>query len=137
MLSILPALTLRLQQIPVLADWDVRTNLQPADRRALPAVDVRCTRARVADRKTGAVLLSPEWTVTLVLRRAADAGDVLDAALADVIEALHNWAPGKHGGRGWERLGLLDVSEPDFADEGMAGYTLTFSTAATYMGLQQ
>lgn len=137
MLSLLPALTLRLQSIPALSGWDVRNNAEPANRSALPAVDVRCTRARVADRKTGAVMLSPEWTATLVMRRAADAAAVLDTALAAVIEALHSWAPGEHGGRGWERLALLDVSEPDFFDEGLAGYTLTFGTAAMYRGQEQ
>ena len=137
MLSILPALTLRLQSIPALAGWDVRNNIEPANRSALPAADVRCTRARVADRKTGAVMLSPEWTVTLVLRRAADAAAVLDEALAAVLAQLQGWSPGQHGGRGWERLSLLDVSEPDFFDEGLAGYTLTFGTAAMYRGEEQ
>lgn len=137
MLAILPALKLRLQEVPVLGAWDVRTNLEAADRRVLPAVDVRCTRARVADRNTGAVLISPEWTVTLVLRRGVDAGALLDDALDAVIGALHSWPPGQHGGRGWERLALLDVTEPDFADEGMAGYTLTFGTAAMYRGQEQ
>ena len=134
MLAILPALTARLRQMPALVTWDVRSHVEPADRRTLPAVDVRCSRARVADRSTGAVVVSPEWTITLVLRRAADAAQDLDAALADVIGVLHNWAPGKHGGRGWERLALMDVSEPDFADDGVAGYTLTFGTSAMYRG---
>lgn len=134
MLSILPALKLRLQELPPLGAWDVRTGLDATDRRVLPAADVRCSGARVADRKTGAVALSPEWTVTLVLRRGEGAADVLDEAMAAVIESLHNWAPGQHGGRGWERFALLDIAEPDFGDEGLAGYRLTFGTAAMYRG---
>lgn len=138
MLSILPALTLRLQSIPALAGWDVRNNIEFADRELKkPTVDVRCTRASVADRKTTAVMLSAEWTVTLVVRRAADAAAVLDAALDAVITGLHGWPPGQHGERGWERLGLLGVSEPDFFETGLAGYTLIFDTAARYQGDEQ
>ena len=136
MLALTTPLKDRLQALPQLTGWAVRTGTDAADRRVLPVADVRCTGARVADRKTGAVLVSPEWTVTLVLRRADDAADQLDAAMTAVIEAVHGWAPGKHSGRGWERLALLDISEPVFGDEGLAGYELTFGTAATYMGQQ-
>lgn len=136
MLALTAPLKERLQALPQLTGWAVRTGTDAADRRVLPVADVRCTGARVADRKTGAVLIAPEWTITLALRRADDAADQLDAAMDAVIESVHGWAPGKHGGRGWERLALMDISEPAFGDEGLAGYQLTFGTAATYMGQQ-
>ena len=134
MLALTAPLMLRLQHLPQLAGWDVRTNIEPAPRDKYPAADVRCTGAQVADSKTGALMLSPQWAVTLVRRRSADAAELLDAALAAVIESLHSWAPGQHGGRGWERLVLLDVSEAVFTDDGLAGYQLTFGTSAMYRG---
>lgn len=136
MLSLAAPIKARLQALSALTGWVVRTGTDAADRSVVPVADVRCTGAGVSDRKTGAVLVSPEWSVTLVLRRSDTAADQLDTALAAVIEALHSWPPGKQGGRGWERLALINISEPDFADEGLAGYRLTFSTAATYMGQQ-
>ena len=60
--------------------------------------------------------------------------DQIDAALAAVIGSVHNWAPGQAGGRGWERLTLNRITEPLFPDEGLAGYELGFTTAATYHG---
>lgn len=134
MLCLTAPLKTRLQALPQLTGWAVRTGTENADRRVLPAADVRCTSAQVGDRKTGALMLSPAWAITLVLRRADDAADLLDAALEAVIESLHSWAPGQHGGRGWERLALLDVSEAMFTDDGLAGYQLTFGTAAMYRG---
>lgn len=134
MLAITAPLKSRLQALPALSGWAVRTGTDAADRSVVPVADLRCTGARVADRKTGAVLVSPEWTVQLVVRRSGTAANQLDAAMAAVIEALHGWAPGKQGARSWERLALTDISEPNFADEGFAGYQLTFATAATYMG---
>ena len=134
MLSLTAPLKTRLQALPQLTGWVVRTGTDNADRRVLPVADVRCTGARVGDRKTGALMLSPEWTVTLARRRAGGATDLLGAALEAVIESLHSWAPGQHGGRGWERLALLDVSEAMFTDDGLAGYQLTFGTSAMYRG---
>lgn len=136
MLALEPLLKTRLQSLPALTGWAVRTGTESADRRLVPAADVRCTGAQVPDSKTGAVMVSPEWTVTLVVRRSDDAAAQLDAAFAGVIASLHNWAPGQHGGRGWEPLRLGRVSEPNFADEGLAGYELLFSTAGSYMGQQ-
>ena len=124
----------RLQALPQLTGWQVRLGTDNADRRSLPAVDVRCTGANVADSRTGAAMVSPEWTATLVARRGPDAADLLDAAFAAVFGSLHNWAPGPHGGRGWEALRTVRVQEPAFADEGVVGYEITFSTAARYIG---
>jgi hypothetical protein len=58
----------------------------------------------------------------------------LDVAFAATFASLHNWAPGQHGGRGWEALRTVRVQEPAFADEGVVGYEITFSTAARYIG---
>lgn len=136
MLAIEPPLKARLQALPQLTGWAVRMGTEHADRRAVPAVDVRCAGASVPDRKSGAVMVAPEWQITLVLRRGVDAAAMLDAALAAVITSLHNWQPGQHGGRGWEPLALSRVTEPLLSDEGLTGYELTFTTGARYMGQQ-
>lgn len=136
MLAIATPLKARLVALPALTGYDVRASTEPIDRRTVPAVDVRCAGAGVADSKTGAAMVTPEWAVTIVVRRSAAAADQLDAAFAAVFESLHGWAPGQHGGRGWERLTLQRVTEPAFADEGLAGLELTFSTGARYMGQQ-
>lgn len=134
MLALTAPIKARLQALPQLTGWDVRTGTEPADRSRMPAVDVRCNGAGVADSRTGAAMVAPEWTVTLVVRRSATAADELDAAFAAVFESLHNWAPGQHGGRGWEPLRLQRVTEPAFAEEGLVGCELTFATGAAYKG---
>lgn len=136
MLAIEPPLKARLQALPQLTGWAVRMGTEHADRRVVPAVDVRCAGASVPDRKAGAVMVAPEWQITLVLRRGVDAAAMLDAALAAVITSLHNWQPGQHGGRGWEPLALSRVTESLLSDEGLTGYELTFTTGARYMGQQ-
>lgn len=132
MLALEPHLKARLQTLPALTGWAVRTGTELTDRRVVPAADVRCTGAQVPDSKTGAVMVAPEWTVTLVVRRSDEAANQLDAAFAAVIASLHNWAPGQHGGRGWEPLKLVRVTEPQFVDEGLAGCELLFTTGARY-----
>lgn len=134
MLAIATPLQTRLAALPALTGWQVRLRTDTADRRSLPAVDLGCTGAGVADSKTGAVMIAPEWTATLMVRRGADAPAQIDPALEAVIASLHGWMPGKLGGRGWEALRLVSVQEPAFADEGVVGYELTFATAANYMG---
>ena len=134
MLALTTPIKQRLQAIPALTGWAVRSGTDAVDRRPLPAVDVRCSDARVSERKTSAVMLAPQWTVTLATRRGPDAADMLDAALAAVIESLHGWAPGLHGGRGWERLEVIGAAEPAFGEEGIASYQITFATAALYRG---
>ena len=136
MLALTTPLKTRLQALPVLTGWDVRTGTEHADRSLLPAVDVRCNGASVADGRAGACMVAPEWTVTLVVRRSATAADELDAAFAAVFESLHNWQPGTHGGRGWEPLRLQRATEPAFADDGLVGCELTFTTGARYLGQQ-
>lgn len=134
MLALAAPLKARLQALPALTGWQVRLGTDSADRRSLPAVDVRCTGASVLDSRTGAAMVAPEWTATLMARRDGDAAALLDAAFAAVFGSLHNWAPGQHGGRGWEALRAVRVQEPAYADEGVTGYEITFTTAARYMG---
>lgn len=137
MLALATPLKTRLQTLAQLTGWDVRVGTELADRRQVPAADVRCSVAGVADSRTGAAMVAPEWTVTLVVRRSDTAADELDAAFAAVCASLHAWQPGQVAGRGWEPLALQRVTEPLFADEGLAGCELTFRTAARYMGHQQ
>ena len=134
MLSLTTPIKTRLQALPALTGWAVRTNAEDADRATVPAADLRCLGASVADRRGSGVLVSPEWTVTLVVRRSATAAQEIDAALAAVIEALHGWMPGQQQGRGWEPLALARISEPMLATEGLVGYELAFSTTALYRG---
>ncbi len=134
MLSLTAPIKTRLQALPALTGWAVRTNAEDADRATVPAADLRCLGASVADRRGSGVLVSPEWTVTLVVRRSATAAQEIDAALAAVIEALHGWMPGQQQGRGWEPLALTRISEPMLATEGLVGYELAFSTTALYRG---
>lgn len=134
MLSLTAPIKTRLQTLPALTGWAVRTNAEDADRATVPAADLRCLGASVADRRGSGVLVSPEWTVALVVRRSATAAQEIDAALAAVIEALHGWMPGQQQGRGWEPLALTRISEPMLATEGLVGYELAFSTTALYRG---
>lgn len=135
MLAISTPVKARLQALPALTGWAVRLGHEEADRRLLPAVDVRCSGAAVTTRSSStATQLSPEWQITLVVKRGDEAAEQIDAALQAVIGSLHNWQPGQQGGRGWERLVLTRITEPVFDQSGVAGYELGFTTAATYHG---
>lgn len=133
MLALTTPLKSRLQALPALTGWAVRMGTELADRRIVPAVDMRCTGAAVPDSKTGAVMVQPEWTATLIVRRSDEAADQLDAAFAALIASLQNWQPGPLGGRGWEPLRLARVTEPLFAEEGLAGIEIAFHTGARYL----
>lgn len=134
MLAITASLKARLAALSVLTGWSVRTGTEQVDRRAVPAVDMRCGGAAVADSRTGAVMVAPEWTITLIVKRGDGAADQIDTAFAAVVECLHNWKPGQQGGRGWESLSLVRVTEPLFDDAGVVGCELVFTTGARYMG---
>ena len=75
------------------------------------------------------------------LRAQGHAGEVilitafadLDTAFAAVVASLHNWAPGTHGGRAWQRLQLQQVQR-EATDQGLVAYSLTFKTSARYDG---
>lgn len=135
MLALIAPLKARLDKLPQLTGWDKRTNTEEVDRSKVPAVDIRCVGA-TASAKAGAVTLSAQWRITLVVERGSAAAEKLDTAMGAVICSLHGWQPGQHGGRGWNQLALLSATEPDFASEGVVGYELTFSTAGLYEGQQ-
>lgn len=125
----------RLQALPALAGWTVRTSTDLEDRDTPHrAVDVRVPGGGVAGVRSGAVMVQPGWSLVLAVRRSATAANELEAAFAAVIEAMHGWAPGPHAGRGWEPLQLAAVADAVFADAGLAGVELTFSTQALYRG---
>ena len=136
MLALINPIKTRLETLPQLAGWHVRTNVEAADRRQLPAVDLRCVGAAASATKSGAVMVSPQWLVTLVIERGDTAAGQLDPAMSAVICALHGWQPGDFGGRGWEAMALVRITEPEFASEGVVGYELTFSTSGLYTGQQ-
>lgn len=133
MLALATPLKLRLQALPALTGWSVRTNTDDADRSVMPLADVRCIGAAVADSKAMAVMLAPRWQVTLVVRRSNTAAEQIDQALSAVIGSLLGWRAGELGGRGWEPFTLDGVTEPMLPEEGLVGYQVTFATAARYM----
>lgn len=133
MLALANPIKLRLQALPQLVGWDVRTSAEDADRRAIPMADVRCPGAVVADPKMGAVMLAPRWQITLVVRRGEEAAERIDQALSAVICSLLGWNAGEHGGRRWTPFTIDSVTEPMLADEGLIGYQITFATAASYI----
>ena len=134
MLSLATPLKSRLQALPALTGWAVRTNAEDADRSTVPMADVRCIGAAVADAKASAVMLAPRWQVTLVVRRSDTAAEQIDQALSAVINSLLGWRAGELGGRGWEPFTLDSITEPMLPDDGLVGYQVTFATAARYMG---
>lgn len=133
MLALADLIKLRIQSLPGLTGWDVRTSTEDCDRRQIPSADIRCVGAAVADAKASAVMLAPRWQVTLVVRRGEEAAQLIDQALSDVICSLLGWRAGDIGGRGWEPFTLDGVTEPMLPEEGLVGYQITFATAARYM----
>lgn len=133
MLALANPIKLRLLDLPELGTWAVRTNTEDADRTVVPAADVRCIGAD-ASAQRGGVMVGPVWQVELVVRRGDTAADQLDQALSAVICSLQGWQPGGHGGRGWEALSLVRITEPVYADVGLVGYELSFSTSGLYTG---
>lgn len=136
MLALAMPIKLRLTLLPQLAGWDVRTNTEYADRTVFPAADVRCVGANANASKTGGVMVGPTWQLSLVMKRSDTAADRLDQVMTAVIHSLHGWQPGCHGGRGWEPLQLTSITEPIYADPGVVGYELNFSTSGLYTGQQ-
>lgn len=128
------AIKSRLQALPALGGWSVRVGSEGGERQTLPALDLRCAGARVADSKSGAVQVAPQWLLTLVVARGQGAAEQLDAAMAAVIAALHGWVPGEQGARRWDRLTLVSITEPTFFETGQIGYEMSFDTQAVYLG---
>lgn len=135
MLALLAPIKARLQPLPALTGWALHTVAEEVDRRVVPRAAIGFGGARVAGARTTAAHVEPSMAVTLVVRRGATAAASLDAAMAAVIAELHNWLPGERGGRRWEPLRLVQITEPDFeTEEGLVGLTLVLNTQALYHG---
>ncbi|MGF6348981.1 hypothetical protein [Variovorax sp. W2I14] len=104
------------------------------NRDAAALVSVMFAAGALADVKEGAVALAPGWSVLLSVKRGPAAAALLDTAIAKVVERLHNWVPGEAGGRKWGALKLARFSPPEFADGGLIGIELLFSTTGRYFG---
>ncbi len=124
----------RLQALPALAGWDVRSGIAEMSRTAVPAVEVRLDGARLADQRMSAANVTALWRVDLIHTRSAAAMEALDTAFAAVLGSLHNWAPGSVAGRAWQPVRLAAVQPPEFAEQGLVAYSLIFETAARYDG---
>ena len=133
MLALEKLIAQRLRELPALTGWAVRTGTDDADRRPVPAVDVRMGGAEVPKAGQRAVQLQPHWQVSLVVARSDDAAATLDAAIEAVIAALHNWRPAQDG-RQWSELYLQRVLPVDFSESGLVGFELTFTTSSLFHG---
>lgn len=109
-------------------------SVSTGERASFPQASVMFAEATVSDTKTGAVNVMPGFRVTLAVRKGLTAPARLDEAVAAVIASLHNWAPGASGDRNWNRLALMTMAPPQYADDGVVGIELTFSTHARYDG---
>jgi hypothetical protein len=123
----------RLAADPALAGWSVRSSAAETTRRPLPAVEVECEGADIADARNTAVAVGVTWGVHLIAQYSTTAFAELDAAFAAVVARLHNWAPGNHGARTWQRLQLQQVQR-ETSDQGLVAYSLLFKTSARYDG---
>ena len=135
MIYLLDATKARLQLLPSIAGWALFTAAEEGDRKAVPRAAIGFSTARVVGVKTTAAQVEPSVAITLVVKRGAGASAALEAAMSAVIEQLHNWFPGEHGGRSWEPMRLAQITDPDFdSEEGLIGLTLAFTTQALYPG---
>lgn len=118
------------------AGWKVMGFASDAGRRdGWPLASVSFVDGNVSDSKAGAAAVQAAWRVTLIAKRGDAAVALVDAAFAAAMAALHNWAPaGEVGGRRWERLRLLQVTPPQYPEDGLVGIDLTFTTQARYDG---
>lgn len=136
MLELADPIKARLQGLPQLTGWAVRTNLEDADRSATPAADVRCVGAALPGDKRGAMTLRPAWQVTLVVDRSPSAAGQISGALRAVLHSLHGWQPQTCDGLEWGELSLQSITEPMVENEGLVGYELTFATVHVIKGQQ-
>lgn len=123
----------RLQALPALSGWQVRSSESEVSRRSLPAVEVQCDGVDVAESRNTAALVGVAWGVHLIAQYSPDAMAALDDAFAAIVASLHNWTPGTEGGRAWQRLQLQQVRR-ETTEQGLVAYTMTFKTAARYDG---
>lgn len=135
MIALLAPVKDRLLPLTALSGWALLTATEDGDRRVVPRVAIGFSSARVSSIRTTAAQVEPSIAITLVVKRGAGADAALEAAFSAVIEQLHNWAPGEHGGRGWEPMRMAQITDPDFdGEEGLAGITLALTTQALYHG---
>lgn len=136
MLQLEPLIKARLAALPALTGWQVRGGSDATDRRARPAVDVRCRGASVTDSNTGRVSVQPQWVISLGVTAGDEAAQTVSTAFSAVLSSLQGWMPGQVDGQGWNGLLLVSVQEPDFLPDGtpLVGLQLIFSTATVYAG---
>ncbi|HEX7720224.1 MAG TPA: hypothetical protein VF389_10490 [Woeseiaceae bacterium] len=123
----------RLQAEPALSGWAIRSSAAETTRKQLPAVEVQCEGAEVADARSTAVAVGVSWGVHLIAPYSPIAMESLDSAFAAVVASLHNYSPGAQGGRAWQRMQLQQVQREQ-ADQGLVAYSLIFKTSARYDG---
>lgn len=133
MLALGNPITARLAALPALTGWTVRKGSPTVDRKPLPCADVHFVEALTAQSPKTAAQIAPQWGVTLAVRAGDDAEEMLDAALAAVIKALHNWMPGQVGGRKWEPLRCTGVAS-DLPPDGVLAFEVFFTTQGLYEG---
>lgn len=135
MIALLDPIKTRLQLLPAVTGWALFTAAEEGARQAVPRAAIGFSSASLPTVKTTAVQIQPVIAITLVVKRGAGADVALDTAMSAVIEQLHNWVPGNHGGRSWETMKLAQIVEPDLdSEEGLIGLTLGFSTQGLYQG---
>lgn len=123
----------RLGAQAALAGWAVRSAAAEGSRKTVPAIEVQCMGADVEETGANAALVNGEWAVHLVVAYSATAMADLDAAFAAVVTALHGWTPPATG-REWHPLRLTGVQLPQFSEQGLIAYSLSFTTSALYYG---
>ena len=133
MFSLMDTLAQKLREIPELDGWVVRLQTSDVDRKALPSIDILFSGATVEGPRTSAQV-APTFELVLAQKRGPTAGQDLDSAMALVVRALHHHLPGVSGGRNWEPLSLSQVTPTPFADSGVVGVSLAFSTSAFFPG---
>lgn len=137
MLSLEPVIAARVRDAltPIEPAWTVKGYTTDGGRRDGPQLaSVRFLNGNVAASKAGGASVEVGWRVTLSVARGETAAEALDAAVSAVIGTLQNWPPGKVSGRNWERLRLLQVLAPQYAEDALEGVSLTFITSALYEG---
>lgn len=122
----------RLEALPALSGWQVRTNLEEVTHTTYPAVEIRVEDGGAAS-KGGAVLVDVMWGVHLIATKGAATEAALDVAFWAVVASLHNWKPGAAGGVPWNPMQLVKAEMGD-AEQGLVAYSLIFRTSATHVG---
>lgn len=123
----------RLQALPALDGWDVRSAVAEVSRTAAPAAEVRCEGAAMLDPRGATSLLAVMWGVHLIAKQGAETMAQLDGAMAAVVASLHNWLPGTEGARAWQRLQFVEA-RPEMVEQGLVSYALVFKTSARFDG---